>query len=91
VLWHTAKQQSPIVLRIISFSTGRRGCIATSLGTAMTVMLFARLLQGFSWGKPAGMAAVDLSEGRHDIFMAKPLVLHAEPRLPAHLYSATSM
>jgi len=78
-------------LRIISFSTGRRGCIATSLGTAMTVMLFARLLQGFSWRKPAGMAAVDLSEGRHDIFMAKPLVLHAEPRLPAHLYSATSM
>jgi len=78
-------------LRIISFSTGRRGCIATSLGTAITVMLFARLLQGFSWRKPAGMAAVDLSEGRHDIFMAKPLVLHAEPRLPAHLYSATSM
>jgi tyrosine N-monooxygenase len=37
------------------------------------------------------MVAVDLSESRHDIFMAKPLVLHAEPRLPAHLYSAISM
>jgi tyrosine N-monooxygenase len=78
-------------LRFISFSTGRRGCITASLGTAMSVMLFGRLLQGFSWSKPAGMVAVDLSESRHDIFMAKPLVLHAEPRLPAHLYSATSM
>ncbi|KAF8754038.1 hypothetical protein HU200_011517 [Digitaria exilis] len=50
-----------------------------------------RLLQGFSWRKPAGISAVDLSELRHDIFMAKPLVLHAEPRLPAHLYSALSV
>jgi len=78
-------------LRFISFSTGRRGCIAAWLGTAMSVMLFARLLHGFSWRKPAGMVAVDLSESRHDIFMARPLVLHAEPRLPSHLYSATSM
>jgi len=78
-------------LRFISFSTGRRGCIAAPLGTAMSVMLFGRLLQGFSWSKPSGMTAVDLSESRHDTFMAKPLVLHAEPRLPAHLYSAVSM
>ncbi|CAN6194767.1 unnamed protein product [Urochloa humidicola] len=77
-------------LRFISFSTGRRGCIAASLGTAMSVMLFGRLLQGFSWRMPDGMAAVDLSESRKDLFMAKPLVLHAEPRLPAHLYTAIS-
>ncbi|RCV22632.1 hypothetical protein SETIT_4G236000v2 [Setaria italica] len=77
-------------LRFISFSTGRRGCIAASLGTAMSVMLFGRLLQGFAWSKPAGMAAIDLSESRHDMFMAKPLVLNAEPRLPANLYSAIS-
>ncbi|VAH64679.1 unnamed protein product [Triticum turgidum subsp. durum] len=31
-------------LRFISFSTGRRGCMAASLGTAMSVMLFGRLL-----------------------------------------------
>ncbi|KAM0929996.1 hypothetical protein ACQ4PT_001230 [Festuca glaucescens] len=37
-------------LRFISFSTGRRGCIAASLGTAMSVMLFGRLLQGFTYG-----------------------------------------
>ncbi|XP_062213980.1 tyrosine N-monooxygenase-like [Phragmites australis] len=77
-------------LRFISFSTGRRGCIAASLGTAMSIMLFGRLLQGFTWSKPAGVAAVDLSESKHDTFMAKPLVLHAEPRLPAYLYPAIS-
>ncbi|RZC93434.1 hypothetical protein C5167_026058 [Papaver somniferum] len=35
-------------LRFISFSTGRRGCMGVPLGTSMTVMLLARLLQGFS-------------------------------------------
>ncbi|CAN6169630.1 unnamed protein product [Urochloa humidicola] len=73
-------------LRFISFSTGRRGCVATALGTAMSVMLFGRLLQCFTWSKTAGVTAVDLSESRNDTFMAKPLVLHAEPRLRAHLY-----
>ncbi|TVU07929.1 hypothetical protein EJB05_41307, partial [Eragrostis curvula] len=77
-------------LRFISFSTGRRGCIAAPLGTAMSVMLFGRLLQGFTWSKPAGVAAVDLSESRYAMFMAKPLVLHAEPRLPADLYPSIS-
>ncbi|GJM97248.1 hypothetical protein PR202_ga14161 [Eleusine coracana subsp. coracana] len=77
-------------LRFISFSTGRRGCIAASLGTAMSVMLFARLLQGFTWTKPEGVDAVDLSESKHDTFMAKPLVLRAQPRLPKHLYPTIS-
>ncbi|XP_037455698.1 tyrosine N-monooxygenase-like [Triticum dicoccoides] len=75
-------------LRFISFSTGRRGCVAASLGTAMCVMLFARLLQGFTWTKPTGVASVDLSESEHDLFLAKPLVLYAEPRLMGHLYAA---
>ncbi|CAD6207661.1 unnamed protein product [Miscanthus lutarioriparius] len=57
-------------LRFISFSTGRRGCIAASLGTAMSIMLFGRLLQGFTWSKPAGVEAVDLSESKSDTFMA---------------------
>ncbi|KAF7076293.1 hypothetical protein CFC21_080966 [Triticum aestivum] len=78
-------------LRFISFSTGRRGCIASSLGTAMCVMLFGRLLQGFTWSKPPGLSAIDLSESKHDLFMAKPLVLYAEPRLPMHLYSTTNI
>ena len=36
-------------LRFILFSIGRPGCLRTTLGIAMTVMLLARLLQGFSW------------------------------------------
>ncbi|KAG8098936.1 hypothetical protein GUJ93_ZPchr0013g36402 [Zizania palustris] len=77
-------------LRFISFSIGRRGCIAATLGTTVSVMLFGRLLQGFTWSKPAGVAAIDLSESMHDTFMAKPLVLHAHPRLPVHLYPTPS-
>ncbi|XP_044962690.1 tyrosine N-monooxygenase-like [Hordeum vulgare subsp. vulgare] len=73
-------------LRFISFSTGRRGCIAASLGTTMGVMLFGRLLHGFTWTKPARVSAINLSESKHDLFMEKPLVLHAKPRLAAHLY-----
>ncbi|VAI54514.1 unnamed protein product [Triticum turgidum subsp. durum] len=73
-------------LRFISFSTGRRGCIAASLGTTMSVMLFGRLLHGFTWTKPAGVSAINLRESKNDLFIEKPLVLHAEPRLAAHLY-----
>ncbi|XVF00343.1 hypothetical protein REPUB_Repub03eG0277000 [Reevesia pubescens] len=39
-------------LRFISFSTGRRGCMGVALGTAMTVMLLARLIQSFTWMVP---------------------------------------
>ncbi|KAM3384142.1 hypothetical protein ACQJBY_008665 [Aegilops geniculata] len=78
-------------LRFISFSTGRRGCIASSLGTDMCMMLFGRLIQGFTWSKPQGVVAINLSESEHDLFLTKPLVLHAEPRLPVHLYSATDI
>ncbi|KAI4325958.1 hypothetical protein MLD38_031316 [Melastoma candidum] len=75
-------------LRFISFSTGRRGCIAASLGTAMTVMLLARLIQGFSWEQPQGSPGIDLSESEHDLFLARPLTVRAEPRLPLHLYTS---
>ncbi|KAI4325966.1 hypothetical protein MLD38_031324 [Melastoma candidum] len=75
-------------LRFISFSTGRRGCIAASLGTAMTVMLLARLIQGFSWEQPAGSPGIDLSESEHDLFLARPLTVRAEPHLPLHLYTS---
>ncbi|KAM0885576.1 hypothetical protein ACQ4PT_030244 [Festuca glaucescens] len=74
-------------MRFISFGTRRRGCVATSLGTAMTVMLFGRLLQGFTWSKPSEVTSIDLSESKNNLYMANPLVLHAEPRLPAHLYN----
>ncbi|MBA0566510.1 hypothetical protein Golob_011321, partial [Gossypium lobatum] len=69
-------------LRFISFSTGRRGCMGVALGSAMTVMVLARLIQGFSWRVPSNEANIDLSVSENDLFMAKPLHAMAKPRLP---------
>ncbi|XP_039168244.1 tyrosine N-monooxygenase [Eucalyptus grandis] len=73
-------------LRLISFSTGRRGCIAIQLGTTMTVMLLARLIQGFNWSKPPSVSSINLIESMDDLSLAEPLILQAEPCLPNHLY-----
>jgi phenylalanine N-monooxygenase len=73
-------------LRFISFSSGRRGCPGISLGTSATMMLFARMLQGFTWMKPPGVHSIGLQESNVGLTLAEPLVLHAKPRLPAHLY-----
>ncbi|KAM0922733.1 hypothetical protein ACQ4PT_005986 [Festuca glaucescens] len=62
-------------LRFVSFSTGRRGCPGISLGTLITVMLFARLLQGFTWSKPPGVDRVELREAETSLVMAEPLRL----------------
>ncbi|XP_042504321.1 tryptophan N-monooxygenase CYP79A68-like [Macadamia integrifolia] len=75
-------------LQFISFSTGRRGCMGISLGTSMTVTLFARLLQGFSWEVPPGESCIDLAESTGDLFLAKPLHVLAKARLPKHVYPA---
>ncbi|XVE86064.1 hypothetical protein DITRI_Ditri18aG0006500 [Diplodiscus trichospermus] len=74
-------------LRFISFSTGRRGCIGVALGSVMTVMLFARLIQGFTWNIPPNESKIDLSESEDDLFLAKPLHALAKPRLPAAVYA----
>ncbi|PKI66249.1 hypothetical protein CRG98_013330 [Punica granatum] len=73
-------------LRFISFSTGRRGCIGITLGTVMTVMLLARIVQGFSWMKPPELSNISLKESDRDLSLANPLALCAEPRVPSHLY-----
>ncbi|WCJ18236.1 cytochrome P450 family 79 subfamily B polypeptide 2 [Euphorbia peplus] len=75
-------------LRFISFSTGKRGCPGAVMGTAITLMLFARLLQGFSWNIPSNQASIDLSESSNSLALAKPLAASAIPRLPVHLYFA---
>ncbi|GJN20538.1 hypothetical protein PR202_gb07929 [Eleusine coracana subsp. coracana] len=75
-------------LRFVSFSTGRRGCPAVPLGSSVTMMLFARLLQGFTWTKPPGVEIM-LKEHRTSLSLAEPLVLNAKPRLGAHLYVAS--
>lgn len=76
-------------LRFVSFSTGRRGCPGISLGTLITVMLFARLLQGFTWSQPPGVDTADqLREAETSLVMAEPLRLQVKPRLTPHLYQA---
>ncbi|KAG2330381.1 hypothetical protein Bca52824_001561 [Brassica carinata] len=57
-------------LNLISFSTGRRGCMGSNIGLAMTHMLLARLIQGFTC----------------DLFMAKPLHAVGTPRLAPQVY-----
>ncbi|XP_030443487.2 tyrosine N-monooxygenase-like [Syzygium oleosum] len=73
-------------LRFITFSTGRRGCVAMQLGTTVIVMLLARLIQGFNWSMPPNVSSIDLKESRDDLSLAEPLVLQAELCLPNHLY-----
>ncbi|KAG8480786.1 hypothetical protein CXB51_025504 [Gossypium anomalum] len=74
-------------LRFISFGTGRRGCIEVGLGSAVTIMLFARLIQGFTWEVPPNVTKIDLSESEDDTLLAKPLHALAKPRLSPALYT----
>ncbi|KAL2226674.1 valine N-monooxygenase 1-like [Sesamum indicum] len=74
-------------LRMLSFSTGRRGCPGIVLGSTMTIMLLARLIQGFSWtAPPNGPSNIDLVESDGGLLMAKPLVAHAVARLEPNVY-----
>ncbi|KAK8717814.1 hypothetical protein V6N13_045068 [Hibiscus sabdariffa] len=50
-------------------------------------MLFARLLQGFDWSIPGNQGAIDLSQGKRDFFLAKPLLVVTKPRLSSNVYS----
>ena len=90
---HLKDDRSAVVLtesdlRFISFSTGMRGCVGITLGTTMTVMLFARLLHGFSWDVPHDQSSIDLTESKDELFLARPLLALAKPRLPPHVYPA---
>ncbi|KDP45698.1 hypothetical protein JCGZ_17305 [Jatropha curcas] len=73
-------------LNFISFSTGRRGCPGVTMGTSMTLMLFARLLHGFTWNVPPNQTSIDLKESESSLTLAKPLVALVKPRLPAYVY-----
>ncbi|KAK7282955.1 hypothetical protein RIF29_12102 [Crotalaria pallida] len=73
-------------LRFISFSTGRRGCPGTLLGTTLTVMLLARLLHGFTWSLPPNVSRIKLAESKGDMLLCEPLMVVAKPRLAAELY-----
>ncbi|KAL2333079.1 hypothetical protein Fmac_014292 [Flemingia macrophylla] len=73
-------------LKLMSFSTGRRSCPGVTLGTTMTVMIFARLIHGFTWNAPPNVSTINLAESRDDTFLAEPLVVVAKPRLTHELY-----
>uniref|UniRef100_A0A9I9D9M0 Isoleucine N-monooxygenase 1-like n=2 Tax=Cucumis melo TaxID=3656 RepID=A0A9I9D9M0_CUCME len=72
-------------LRFITFTRGRRGCPGSSLGTSITMMLFARLLQGFSWTLLPKFTKIDLPQP-NELSLSKPLHLHAKPRLSHDMY-----
>ncbi|KAH7838580.1 hypothetical protein Vadar_028579 [Vaccinium darrowii] len=73
-------------LKMLSFSIGRRGCPAVNLGSSITVMLMARLLQGFSWDVPPTVSKIDLNESAGDLFLAEPLNAKVLPRLAESVY-----
>ncbi|XP_052209132.1 tryptophan N-monooxygenase CYP79A68-like [Diospyros lotus] len=73
-------------LRILSFSIGRRGCVGVTLGSVMTTMLMARLLQGFTFKLPPNISKIDMKESADNMSRASPLLALAEPRLPENLY-----
>ncbi|KAL2247184.1 UNVERIFIED_CONTAM: Valine N-monooxygenase 1 [Sesamum indicum] len=89
---HIVNKDSEVVLmdhdlRMISFSTGRRGCPGVVLGSTMATILLARLIQGFNWSPPPNAPSnIDLVESEGDLLMAKPLIAYAIPRLEPHVY-----
>ncbi|KAF2284010.1 hypothetical protein GH714_017938 [Hevea brasiliensis] len=73
-------------LRFVTFSTGRRGCVAALLGSAMITMLLARMLQCFTWTPPANVTKIDLTETLDELTPTTPISAFATPRLATHLY-----
>ncbi|KAL9310017.1 putative tryptophan N-monooxygenase [Arabidopsis thaliana] len=61
-------------MRFVTFGTGHRSCPATKIGTSMTIMSLARLLQGFEWTLPNGKIQLELISAESNLFIAKPLL-----------------
>ncbi|XP_064982034.1 trimethyltridecatetraene synthase-like [Musa acuminata AAA Group] len=77
--------------QLLPFGAGRRMCPGYSLGLKVIQLSLANLLHGFKWRLPPGTKAEDLS--MEEIFGLSttrkvPLQAVAEPKLPAHLYTA---
>ncbi|KAH7542130.1 hypothetical protein FEM48_Zijuj02G0040700 [Ziziphus jujuba var. spinosa] len=73
-------------LRFITFTTGRRSCLGSWLETTMSVMLLARLVQGFTWSMPPDVEKIDLIEADSLLLKDTPFHAHAKPCLPASVY-----
>ncbi|CAA2989282.1 phenylalanine N-monooxygenase-like [Olea europaea subsp. europaea] len=85
ILMHRKIELTEPNLRFITFSTGKRGCIGSALGTLLTVMALARLIQGFIWSVPPNEEKIDLSTS-DELLLAKPLLVHGRPRLHEAMY-----
>ncbi|KAL3529085.1 hypothetical protein ACH5RR_008407 [Cinchona calisaya] len=72
-------------LNMFAFSTGRRGCPGVQLGSTLSVMLLARLLQCFTWKIPSGLSRICLIESGNGLTPATPLIAVAKPRLAISL------
>ncbi|EOA26880.1 hypothetical protein CARUB_v10022973mg [Capsella rubella] len=73
-------------MRLVTFGTGRRGCLGSKIGISMTIMLLARLLQGFEWSHLPGTSKVDLIPADRNLFIAKSLLASVKPRLTQRMY-----
>uniref|UniRef100_K4BQY6 Cytochrome P450 n=2 Tax=Solanum lycopersicum TaxID=4081 RepID=K4BQY6_SOLLC len=74
-------------LRLLSFSLGRRGCPGVKLGSTITTMLLARLLQGFTWTLPPNSPCNDLiKSSQTNNYCTLPFVAHAKERLAKDMY-----
>nr|XP_043635919.1 tryptophan N-monooxygenase 1-like [Erigeron canadensis] len=63
-------------LRILSLiGTGKRGCLGVILGSTITTMLIARMIQGFAWETPHNEPKIKLVESHDNLHLAKPLVV----------------
>ncbi|KAG2631750.1 trimethyltridecatetraene synthase-like [Panicum virgatum] len=74
---------------LLPFGAGRRICPAYDLAMKLVAAGVARMVQGFAWRLPGGVAPEDVSMEEHVGLSTKrkvPFVAVAEPRLPAHLY-----
>ncbi|KAF2284030.1 hypothetical protein GH714_018182 [Hevea brasiliensis] len=66
--------------------TGRRGCAAALLGSAMITMLLARMLQCSTWTPPANVTKIVLTETLDKLTPTTPISAFVTPRLATHLY-----
>lgn len=74
-------------LKMITFTTGRRGCPGILLGSTMTTMLLARLVQGFDWSIPSNELTITSgAESERGMFPTKPLRALAKARLNDGVY-----
>ncbi|KAL9247262.1 hypothetical protein vseg_020711 [Gypsophila vaccaria] len=79
---------------LLPFGSGRRMCPGYSLGLKVIESSLANLLHGFNWKLPQNMKPHDVD--MEEIFGLSnpkkiPLSIVAQPRLPHHLYSTSSV